>query len=119
MDAVSTAPPGDWSRTRTVRLADPIAVRIIYELAEVRDSVLIVYPDVYRRASGNRTQHVMDALRRAGVDSAVVSRAAVARLLEQSGKEPARIPLSELHPPVPQDVGPRREAFVCADPPEK
>ena len=118
VDAVPTAPPAAWSHTRTVRLADPIPVRIVYELAEVRDSMLIVYPDVYRRASGNRTQHVMDALRRAGVDSAVVSREAIARLLEQSGAKPARIPLSALGPPVLEDVVPRREAFVCADPPE-
>jgi murein L,D-transpeptidase YcbB/YkuD len=100
MGAVPKSPSWDWSHTRTVRLADPIPVRIIYELAEVRDSLLIVYPDVYRRAGGNRTQHVMDALRRAGVDSVVVSREAIARLLEQSATKPARIPLSELEPPV-------------------
>jgi hypothetical protein len=98
--AGSNVAPWHWSRTRSVTLAVPIPVRITYELAEVRDSLLIVYPDVYRRAVGKRTHHVMEVLHRAGVDSAIVSREAIAGLVERSATRPARMLLRELYPPV-------------------
>lgn len=116
--AVPNVAPWDWSRTRSVTLAVPIPVRITYELAEVRDSLLIVYPDVYRRTGGNRLEHVMEALRRAGVDSTIISREVIARLVARSGTKPAQIPLRELGPPGPDGAALRREVFACGDPPE-
>jgi hypothetical protein len=89
----------DWSRTRAIRLAVPVPVRIVYALAEVRDSLLIVYPDVYRRAGGDRMPHIMTALTRAGIDSATVSRAAIDRALRAAGAKPAQIHLRELNTP--------------------
>jgi hypothetical protein len=106
-DTVRDAASWDWSRTREVRLATLVPVRFVYEVAEVRDSLLTVYPDVYRRTE-DRTAHVMNALQQAGIDSTTVSRDVIDRLLRQSIGKPAQMHLRELVIPLPTGASLRR-----------
>jgi hypothetical protein len=71
-------------------------------------SLLLVYPDVYRRAGGDRTPHAMTALQRAGIDTTMVRRDAIDRLLRQSAGKPGQLHLREVIPPFSTRVESRR-----------
>lgn len=63
----------DTARTRTLVFSHTVPVDIVYQLAEIRQDTLLLYPDVYRLFSGNaggvEAQAAL-ALHRAGRDTA-------------------------------------------------
>ena len=73
----------DTRRTRHVTLAQPVEVRIVYRLAEVRDDRLEVYEDVYRLASRPLAELAAAALAESGVPAERVDRAALAAALDE------------------------------------
>jgi murein L,D-transpeptidase YcbB/YkuD len=83
-------------RTRTIALAEPVPLRIVYELVEVREGRLEVYPDVYRRSGGATRAQALRVLRRSGIAEEAVDPAALGRLLELGRRAPAALPLAEL-----------------------
>ncbi|HEX2091183.1 MAG TPA: L,D-transpeptidase, partial [Longimicrobiaceae bacterium] len=76
LDALSA--PGKRER-RTV-MARSVRMRVTYRVAEVRGDRLHVFPDVYGRVGGGFAAQVRRELARAGVDTAQVTSAALARL---------------------------------------
>jgi hypothetical protein len=67
------------ARTRPTRVVDlprPVPLEIVYVLAEVGDSAVVVHPDIYRRASSMECE-ILTALARAGHDTSVVDRQAL------------------------------------------
>lgn len=66
-----------WANTRTIPLPQIVRLDIVYELAEVRDSLVLLHRDIYGRGAGNERE-VWTALARAQLpilfDSAAVAR---------------------------------------------
>lgn len=81
-----------WSRTRTIVLPRTVPLRITYDLAELRDTVLYVYADIYRR--GDVAAAVTRALEQAAITPFQVDSVALKRLL--GADRPARMHLDSL-----------------------
>ena len=92
-DALMDSVTQSWRPTRTINLAVFVPVTITYELAEVRDSMLMVYPDVYRRAGTAVPQLVMQALVASAIDSADVSPDAVREVIRKAQLEAVSVPV--------------------------
>jgi hypothetical protein len=92
MDSVMAS----WKRTRVVDLDAFIPVSIVYRIAEVRDSMLTVYPDVYRRASSGVAAHVVQALLDQGHDSSQIAMAAVRELVRRGRTKAVTVTLEKL-----------------------
>ncbi len=59
------------SATRSITLSVPVPLTIVYQLAEVRDDTLWLYPDIYHRMPS--TSHRVNAARRALVEAGLAS----------------------------------------------
>lgn len=93
MDSLTTA----WKKTRLFSLTTYIPVTIVYRTAEVRDSLLTLYPDVYNRERDTVYHRALAALTAAGLDSAVVDTQAVRRFAQRVVRGgPASTPLDAL-----------------------
>lgn len=90
---------------RTIALAAPVPLRIVYEPVEVRDGRLEVHPDVYGRVGGPARAHALRVLREKGATEEAVDREAPDRLLEQGRRESVALPLEELLRP-PGEIDP-------------
>jgi murein L,D-transpeptidase YcbB/YkuD len=92
----------DTSRTHTLVLSRAVPVDIEYALAEVQDAELFVYYDVYRYA-GSRVPpaetQAIQALRRAGGDSAVIDLARLHTLVRAARRATVHLPLDSLIAP--------------------
>lgn len=92
MDSLTSA----WKRTRWFELTNFIPVTIVYRTAEVRDSSLVLYPDVYRRQTDTPYDRAMAALDAAGIDSGSIDREVVRRVARRASRTAASVPLSQL-----------------------
>ncbi len=81
-----------WARTRTIVLPRTVPLRVTYELAELRDTLLYLYADIYRQ--GDAAAAVTRALEQAGIGLARVDSAALQRLL--AADRPAQMHLDSL-----------------------
>lgn len=79
MDSLTSA----WNKTRSFNLTTYIPVTIVYRTAEIRDAVLTLYPDLYRRERDTAYNRALFALLSAGFDSADVDTHAVRRFARQ------------------------------------
>lgn len=70
-----------WSETRVVDLPVPAAVRVVYELAEVRGDSLFLHPDVYGLRQGDAEAEALRVLADASHDTSRVDRAALRPLV--------------------------------------
>lgn len=86
----------DWTPTRVIVLSRPIPLAIRYDLAEVRHDSLYLYPDMYRLAGAAHASSARSALARAGVDTAFVRAAALARAARQARRAAVAIPLDSV-----------------------
>ena len=68
-----------WHPTRDVTLTSPVRFKIVYEIVELRDSTLTLYPDIYHRERSGYAPLVTAALAGAGLDTTHLDRAALAR----------------------------------------
>ncbi len=82
--------------TRRVPLPVRIPVDVVYRVAEVRDGTLTLYPDVYRRRVGRMAADAMVALAGAGIDTMMVDREAVRRLVSRVAGRPISAPMRAL-----------------------
>ena len=109
LDALSA--PGREER-RTV-MARSIRMRVSYDVARVRGDRLHVYPDVYGKAGGDYAGRVRSVLAAAGVDTAQLPSAAMARLRQGAARGGASFALADipslqpLPPERPRQRGPR------------
>jgi len=89
----------DTARTRTLVLSRAVPVDIVYTLAEVRDTNLVLYVDVYRYA-GTKVPPVeveaMRALRRLRGDTATIDVTRVRALVQAARRATVRLPLDSL-----------------------
>lgn len=85
--------------TDTVELPMPVAMHIVYELAELRGDTLLLHPDVYARAKGGLRPQAMAALGRAGVDTMRVGRARLSRAIVRARRAHVAVPLDSLLAP--------------------
>lgn len=92
MDSLTTA----WKKTRQLSLASFVPVTIVYRTAEVRDLVLTLYPDVYRRQRDTPYERALAALRAAGIDSAAIDTQAVRRLVHRASRAVVTVPLQQV-----------------------
>lgn len=65
-----------WKEYREVRLETAVPIEVRYQLAEVRDTLLIVHHDIYQRVP-SLEQAVLDALSTAGLAAAAIDSGAV------------------------------------------
>jgi hypothetical protein len=72
-----------WDETRVVDLPIGVAVRVVYELAEVRSDSLLLHPDVYRLGQGVEAA-ALRVLAEAGHDTSRVDRAALRTLVRRA-----------------------------------
>jgi murein L,D-transpeptidase YcbB/YkuD len=70
--------------TRTFRVSRGVPFRVIYEIAEVRDGFLIIYPDVYDKVGDRFDDEVRMVLTMHGLDPDRVNQEHLARLLSKS-----------------------------------
>lgn len=95
-DALLDSLVADDQRTRSIALTAVVPVHVRYELAEVRDGQLELYPDVYPgRGTPTRTQ-ALAVLSAQGVDSTRVDRVKLAALVRQSRRKAVTIPVDSL-----------------------
>ncbi len=87
----------DTAGTRAIVLTREIPLHITYDLAEVRDSVLVLHPDLYRRASREAVRaFVIDVLRRAGATPTGLDEPRLDSLLRRSAQARLSIPLDSV-----------------------
>lgn len=93
-------------RTHAYPLTQPVPVDIVYELVEVRDGELVVYPDFYRDARLPLAELAARALEAAGYTRDQVDGEALAAALApaQGAKKTAAAP-EPLHVPIDQVLG--------------
>ena len=89
----------DTRRTRGMKLALPVDVRIVYRLVEVRDERLEVHDDVYRLESRPIADLAIAAIAASGVPAERLDRAALAAALKEPPE--AGLPLASVL--VPED----------------
>jgi hypothetical protein len=87
-----------WSKTRTVDLPRPVAVRFVYELAEVRNDSLLLHPDIYRLRQGSAEAGALQALAQYTPDTNRVDRAALRQLVRRARSEHVSSPVARLFP---------------------
>jgi murein L,D-transpeptidase YcbB/YkuD len=68
----------EWRTSRTIVLPRTVSLRVSYELAEVRDTLLYVFADIYE--VGGRTDAIGAALVRAGLSTSRMDSSALRRL---------------------------------------
>lgn len=73
----------DAERTRRVDFTRSIEFDVVYNVAEVRDGFLFIFPDVYGQFAGDLEEQVETALTENGVDLARVDRTKLDRLLRK------------------------------------
>jgi hypothetical protein len=88
-----------WDVTRTVDIPKPIAVRFVYDLAEVRGDSLLLHPDVYRLRKGPAEVGALRALA-SSRDTSGVDHAALRRVVQRARTQHASIPIARLFPNV-------------------
>ena len=86
-EAVLDSLTAEWRKTRVLTLSTLIPVTIVYRTAEVRDSALVLYPDVYRRHSDGPYARAMVALFDAGVDTISVDSHLVRQLARRASRQ--------------------------------
>jgi len=91
---------GDLVQVPAATLVRPLITRVPtsvgYALVEVSADSLTLYPDVYRLRRGEPIDEVLDALLRAGVDTAMVNRVVLDSLVRRSVRRATSAPLSLL-----------------------
>jgi murein L,D-transpeptidase YcbB/YkuD len=94
----------DTARTRTLVFSRTVPVDIVYQLAEVRQDTLLLYPDVYRRVS----RYAIDveaqaarALLRAGRDTARLDWTRLRTLVREARRARIGMLVDSLLPPAP------------------
>lgn len=87
-----------WDDTRRVSLRTPVRFEIVYELAVRRDSVLVLYPDVYRRGKAGYVALALRAMAAAGDDTTRVSRTVLAAAARRVRTRPVTVKLRTLIP---------------------
>jgi hypothetical protein len=94
-------------------MARSIRMRVSYEVAQARGGRIHVYPDVYGRAGADYAARVRRTLASAGVDTAQVPAAAMARLRQSATRGAAAFAFADvpslrpLPPEPPRETGPR------------
>ena len=83
-------------RTRTIRLADPIPLRIVYELAEVKNGALLLHPDVYELGREEPLEGARRALAAAGAVLAPERVSHLRELTARAAHQPVEVPLHDL-----------------------
>lgn len=86
----------NWRMTRTVVLSAAVPMAVVYEVAEVRDSVLTIHPDVYRRVGAEIPTHAIQALVDAGYDTARIDRRALRDVVARGRSRTASVPVSDV-----------------------
>jgi murein L,D-transpeptidase YcbB/YkuD len=86
----------NWKKTRLFRLARFIPVTIVYRTAEVRDSMLSLYPDVYRRERDAPYDRALAALSAVGIPSSAVDTYAVRRFAGRAARSVVTVPLQQV-----------------------
>jgi murein L,D-transpeptidase YcbB/YkuD len=83
--------------TRMLALERPVPLELRYELAEVRDGRLKLFPDVYRRSGPAVTrEQALQALMAAGYDVGTVDDARLRELVSDSRAAPVSVPLQAI-----------------------
>ena len=92
----------DTARTHLLSLSTAVPVDIVYVLAEVRDTDLVLYRDVYRYAGGRVPRvedQAMRALRQIGGDTVAIDVSRVRALVRAARRATVRLPLDSLFVP--------------------
>ena len=114
--AASDSAIDDWVRdtmtTTHVDLAPLVALRIRYDVVEVRGDSLLTHLDVYHLVGGVSVSLTMQALARAGVDTSLVDSASVVRLVRRARRAPQRVPIGSLLAPA-ADIPPGSSASAA------
>jgi murein L,D-transpeptidase YcbB/YkuD len=85
-----------WDVGRTVSVKTPVRFEIVYQLAEVRDSTLWLYPDIYRRGGEGHAVEAMRVLALASLDTLRVDRSALDRAAARARTRSVSIPFKGL-----------------------
>lgn len=97
--AASVSPRSiDWlirhpGETRTIRLADPIALDVVYRRVEVHGGRLMLHPDVYGRGDGALKERAVQALMAAGYAASSIDGHAIEEMVARARYETASVPI--------------------------
>jgi murein L,D-transpeptidase YcbB/YkuD len=97
--AVLDSLESDSGMTRTIRLAQPVPLAVLYDRIEVRDGRLVLHPDPYGLAPIGR-EDVLSVLATAGVPATDVDSFVIDAALERAARETVPILLRDLRAPV-------------------
>ena len=76
----------DWKTSRTVSLPIPVRLEIRYNVVEVIDSLVIIYPDIYDKLDGNIAGAVLRELSAAGIPAQEIDTPAVTDFAKEARK---------------------------------
>lgn len=82
-------------KTQTIALAKPVALEIRYDIAEVREGLLQVHPDVYGKA-GKVREAVLSAIAEAGYSTESVRRDMLDKVVEASRRSGTSLPVGAM-----------------------
>lgn len=82
--------PGE---TRTVRLAEPVPLEVVYRRVEVQGGRLMIHPDVYGRGGGALKERAVQALMAAGYASSSIDDDAIEEMVARAEHETASVPI--------------------------
>lgn len=83
-------------QTRRIQMTRAVPFTVVYRVAEVRDGMLHIFPDVYGLVQGSLRDQVTEVLRRNGVDLSAVDPEKLDRLIEKSATTRVAMPLETL-----------------------
>ncbi len=86
----------DGSKTRTVWLDMPVAFRVEYAVAEVRDGRLLIHPDVYGSGRGVVREQVVQALVQSGHDPSLLDQRRLEGLVGRARRRGIAVPLDSV-----------------------
>ncbi|MGH7481285.1 MAG: L,D-transpeptidase [Longimicrobiales bacterium] len=95
----------DRDATRTIRLDRPVPLLVTYDLAEMRDGHLVLYPDVYGLARVSKRDAALAVLARAGYDASRIDRSWLASQIRESERRTVVVHADELRAAAPISVG--------------
>lgn len=94
-------------QTRRIPMTRAVPFTVVYRVAEVRDGMLHIFPDVYGLVQGSLRDQVTEVLRKNGVDLNAVDPEKLERLIEKSANTRVAMPLETLTSTGEQPVGQR------------
>jgi murein L,D-transpeptidase YcbB/YkuD len=84
--------------TRTIWLKRRVPLEVVYDVVEVRDGVLHIHPDVYRKSGKTVRERAIQALMREGYDISLLDMDRLRKVIQRGQRRGVAVPVEMLIP---------------------